>query len=619
MSYFNSKFIWVLFFLITTSSYAQVQKGIDIDGEAAGDISGSAISFSADGNTMAVGARHNAGTGDQGGQVRVYSWDGSAWIQKGSDIDSEYAMDNFGTSVSMSADGNTVAIGALTNSGAGPEAGQVRIFYWNAGYWIQQGIDIDGEAPGDRSGCSVSISSDGKTVAIGAYLNNGSGVDAGHVRIYYWNGSAWIQKGSDIDGENAGDWFGLSVSMANDGNTVGIGAPANDGTGPNAGHTRVYTWDGIDWTQKGLDINGEAASDRSGESVSLSADGNTIAIGAPANAGGSEGEGHVRVYRWSGAAWIQKGFDLNGEAPGDQSGISVAISSDGNTVAIGATHNDDGGEQAGHARVYHWNGVWWLPKGMDMDGEAPFDYSGLVISLNSTGLTLAIGATSNSDAGTSAGHVRVYEYCETITSSIEAEFCDTYIVPSGDEEYAIEGIYLDTISRLSNCGDSIITINLTYVPVNVNVSILAYDTLKADVSGVDVSYQWIDCLDGSIIEGATDQVFGATVNGNYAIIINEGGCIDTSACYEINGVGLEENQYLGLKVYPNPSKGLVYIETQDAQMESIEVFDAVGRLVKTWHVSSLYYEINLENIERGLYSLLIHTSKGTSQRQIILN
>ena len=84
------------------------------------------------------------------------------------------------------------------------------------------------------------MSADGQTVAIGAYLNDGNGSDAGHVRIYGWTDSAWIQVGADIDGEAGDDWSGRSVAMSAAGETVAIGAPQNDGNGSNSGHVRVY-------------------------------------------------------------------------------------------------------------------------------------------------------------------------------------------------------------------------------------------------------------------------------------------------------------------------------------------------------------------------------------------
>jgi hypothetical protein len=160
----------------------------------------------------------------------------------------------------------------------------------------QIGSDIDGEAAGDYSGFSVSLSSDGTAVAIGAHLNDGNGADSGHVRVYEWNENAWQQKGADIDGEAEGDRSGVSVSLSSDGTVVAIGAIRNDGNGSDAGHVRVYEWNENAWQQKGADIDGEAEGDRSGRSVSLSSDGTRVAVGADINSETGIDAGHVRVY-----------------------------------------------------------------------------------------------------------------------------------------------------------------------------------------------------------------------------------------------------------------------------------------------------------------------------------
>ena len=104
----------------------------------------------------------------------------------------------------------------------------------------QIGSDIDGEAAFDVSGYAISLSSDGTIVAIGAYSNDGAAKDAGHVRVYEWDGSAWVKRGTDIDGEAADDNSGRSVSLSSDGSTVAIGAWKNDGSAKDAGHVRVY-------------------------------------------------------------------------------------------------------------------------------------------------------------------------------------------------------------------------------------------------------------------------------------------------------------------------------------------------------------------------------------------
>jgi LruC domain-containing protein len=378
------------------------QLGADIDGEADGDDSGYSVSLSSNGQTVAIGARFNDGNGYNAGHVRIYSFNGSSWSQLGQDIDGEAAGDYSGYSVSLSSDGQTVAIGAYRNDGNGSYAGHVRVYSFNGSSWNQLGQDIDGEAYGDYSGLSVSLSSDGQTVAIGAPGNDGNGNGSGHVRIYSLNGSSWTKLGQDIDGEAYGDDSGWSVSLSSDGQTVAIGAPYN---GPYAGHVRVYSFNGSSWNQVGQDIDGEAVGDFSGYSVSLSSDGSILAIGAYRNNGNGTRAGHVRIYSFNGSSWSQLGQDIDGEAAGDYSGRSVSLSSDGQTVAIGAPYN---GSNAGHVRVYSFNGSSWNQLGQDIDGEAAGDDSGYSVSLSSDGQTVAIGAYRNDGNGTDAGHVRVY-------------------------------------------------------------------------------------------------------------------------------------------------------------------------------------------------------------------
>ena len=172
--------------------------------------------------------------------------------------------------------------------------------------WKQLGKDIDGEADDDQSGYSVSLSADGKTVAIGAPYNNGddtSNSNRGHVRVHRINEYGnWTQIGQDIDGEARKDNSGYSVSLSADGNTVAIGAHLNNGddtSNSNRGHVSVHKFVNDNWTQIGEDIDGEAVDDQSGYSVSLSADGKRVAIGARRNDGDdtfNSNRGHVRIY-----------------------------------------------------------------------------------------------------------------------------------------------------------------------------------------------------------------------------------------------------------------------------------------------------------------------------------
>jgi hypothetical protein len=409
----------------TTIFPTWTQVGSDIDGEAAGDRFGYSVSMSSDGTRMAIGAPYNDGTASDAGHVRVYAESGGTWTQVGLDIDGEAAYDYSGYSVSMSSDGTRVAIGAPFNAlfdrSPDSNAGHVRVYAESGGTWTQVGTDIDGEAAGDSFGQSVSMSSDGTRVAIGARMaDDDAGNAVSHVRVYAESGGTWTQVGSDIDGEAAYDYFGWSVSMSSDGTRVAIGAYDNDGTGSSAGHVRVYAESGGTWTQVGSDIDGEAAYDYSGWSVSMSSDGTRVAIGAKYNDGNGSAAGHVRVYDWNGSQWSKVGSDIDGEAAGDESGFSVSISSDGTRVAIGAQSNDGTGDAAGHVRVYSESGGTWTQVGQDIDGEsggvtlpgspAPSDRSGHSVSISSDGTRVAIGAPYNDGNGGDAGHVRVFDW-----------------------------------------------------------------------------------------------------------------------------------------------------------------------------------------------------------------
>jgi hypothetical protein len=337
---------------IIVPPFAGEQVGVDIDGEAADDRSGRSVSLSADGTVVAIGGIENDGNGSNSGHVRVYQTDGTTWAQVGADIDGEAANNFSGSSVSLSGDGTVVAIGATNNSGNGSASGHVRVYQTDGTTWAQVGADIDGEAAFDSSGRSVSLSADGTVVAIGATDNSENGFQSGHVRVYQTDGTTWTQVGADLDGEAAFDFSGSSVSLSGDGTVVAIGATNNGGNGGASGHVRVYQTDGTTWTQVGADIDGEAADDRSGRSVSLSADGTVVAIGAYVNDGNGSESGHVRVYSTDGATWTQVGPDIDGETAGDRSGFSVSLSADGTVVAIGATNNSGNGSNSGHVRVF---------------------------------------------------------------------------------------------------------------------------------------------------------------------------------------------------------------------------------------------------------------------------
>lgn len=444
---------------------AQIQIGQGIEGEDYGDGAGSSLCMP-DANTVAIGSHGNNQYGTDAGQTRVFTWNGSLWIQKGLSIYGDSNFHQSGQSVTMP-DANTLGIGA---PGDYSNAGSVKVFSWNGSAWQQKGGDIIGQYGGDYSGYSVHMP-DANTVAIGSIWNSTSFIQSGQVRIFSWNGNAWTQKGPAINGEAAYDLSGRAISMP-DANTVAIGAPYNDGNGADAGHVRIYTWTGSFWQQHGLDINGEAAGDWFGIAVSMP-DPSTLAIGAPHNdAMGADG-GHVRVYTWSGSSWQQKGSDIDGEG-GSESGFSVHMP-DGNTVAIGAPHSSQNQFEAGIARVYTWNGANWIQKGSSITGETMLDHASVVYMTNNE--TIAVGAPSYSTNSFESGQVRVFSFHPSMLTEEQPELPFTLYPNPGKDMF-----YLHTASYT---GDLTITVKTILGQPMFNKTFSSASIIPIQLTGYD--------------------------------------------------------------------------------------------------------------------------------------
>ena len=328
--------------------------------------------------------------------------------------------------------------------------------------------------------------------------------------------------------------------------------------------------------QKGIDIDGEAAFDQSGYSVSMP-DSNTVAIGAILNDGNGTNTGHVRIYYWNGSIWMQKGTDIDGEASGDYSGCSVSMA-DSNTVTIGTYNNQENGIFNGHVRVYSWNGSLWMQKGTDIDGEAVGDRSGWSVSMPDSN-TVAIGAIRNDGNGSLSGHVRVYCFLSTF-STINPVACDSLVSPSGNYTWTASSTYMDTISNAAGC-DSVITVNLTINTVNVSVTNTS-PSLIANALGA--TYQWLDCDNNYLaLPGETGQSYTATMNGNYSVELTKNGCVDTSACVSIATIGIAENQFGDqFKIYPNPTNGNFAIDLGSTYHDiTIGIKDLGGKVIQS--------------------------------------
>lgn len=379
-----------------------MQNGNDIDGKASGNQSGKSVAISADGNTVLIGAPyHKVGTSADRGLCRVYRFNGTDWNQLGGDIIGSSSGDRLGWSVALSADGS---VAAISSPFAGSTSyGRVQVYNWNGTSWANFGNTIT-ENSGDYAGQSIALSSYGNILAIGS---PGYGTaDIGTVKVYVWNGgTSWARVGGDIYGSDKGSLSGSSVAISSSGTTLAIGSPGSDGN-MRPGSAKVYTYNGTAWNLYGSRLNGTKVADEFGCSVSLSSDGKTLAVGARYSGTWS---GRVTVYTIDEGNFTQIGDAFEG-APFDRAGSSVSLSWDGKAIALGSPYSNANGTWSGHVDIYRWDGSNWGRIGNQIAGEASTDYSGTSVLLSADGNGVAIGAIGNDGVnGTDLGHVRVYK------------------------------------------------------------------------------------------------------------------------------------------------------------------------------------------------------------------
>jgi len=369
---------------------AWTQQGDPVKGSATNELFGKAISLSDDGLTMAVG--NDPGAANTG-EVKIYDWDGDSWEQRGSTITGGgITRSDYGVTVSLSADGNTVAIGDPTNDTGATQGGLVQVWTWNGTAWGQLGSDMTGSVNLQNTGASLSLSGDGTTVAAGGPGSYDlSSYPAGTVKVWKWSGTAWGQLGSDItapSGSGTFDLFGSSVSLAGDGTTLAVSS--YDGL------DKVWTfeWDSTSWSDFGGVISETASA------VALSSDG--AVLGLRSNSG-------AQAYVLDSNTWIQRGSSI--PASGNFSRAkTVALSDDGSIFAVGSPYAAPNGTQSGRVQVFEWSGADWSQKGDDLDGSSAGEIFGGSVALSANGLVLAVGAYGTNDVGTNAGQAFAYAW-----------------------------------------------------------------------------------------------------------------------------------------------------------------------------------------------------------------
>lgn len=417
-----------------------VLHGSEIAGVQAQEQFGYVTALSGNGEILAIGSRYYNNDGlRRAGRVEAYIFDFASqeWVARGQPLYGRNEQDQFGFSVSLSDDGNRMAISEPGLDGeSGDRAGGVRVFDWKtfsaAHIWVPVGQGLQGEGRAALFGVSIKLSGNGNRLAVGSpYFSNLLNL-SGRVRVFEIRSTPnvadvqmWNHLGDALDGSFSSDWFGWSLDLNHDGFHLVVGAPRNAEYG---GYVRYYKFSvsgsNYGWNQVGSDIinqdENSEPDDRFGMSISLlSGDGRNklIAIGSPwANAGNDSlpNNGLAVVYqRHNDSDWTRIGQPIVGTTPNEQCGQSIKLASaedDGLILAVGSP-----GYEGGKGRIlYHslTDTGNWDATNSHPTGDSSQEGLGFSLDMNANASLVAIGGPASSSPFPSAGSVKVFRRVE---------------------------------------------------------------------------------------------------------------------------------------------------------------------------------------------------------------
>jgi hypothetical protein len=350
---------------------------------------GASLALSADGNTIAVGAPTIDGAV---GATFVYVRSGYTWLFQQKLVGSGNAgASQQGKSVALSADGNTLAIGGDEDNFT--LVGATWVFVRTGLVWAQQGVKLvgpGGTAP-SRQGAAVALSADGNTLAVGGPLNNG---DEGCVWVFVRSGVVWSFVNRYVgSGGSANAQQGFSVSVSPSGNTIAFGGPNDTALGA----TWIFEKSGLVWVQQGAKIVGSSAlgSSAQGSSVALANGGDTLAVGG---FGDDTGTGATWIHTRTLGVWTQQQKIVSATTAFLQQGNSVSMSSDGSRLVVGGNISN---LILGAADIFEYGvSTYNFYQSIPATGAVGLSAQGSSVALSADGLTLAsCGAEDDSGRG----------------------------------------------------------------------------------------------------------------------------------------------------------------------------------------------------------------------------
>jgi Secretion system C-terminal sorting domain/FG-GAP repeat len=414
----------LLISLLCNVTFSQTQIGTALNGSAAEDNFGRGIAISQNGSFIAIASPGSDLNGSNTGKVNVYQKVNGNWVTYGTTILGPNQNTTIGTTVyggsfgynnaiALSADGQTLAVGNTNNNTTGNFSGQVKVLRYINGDWNQLGANINGEILGEQLGTSLALSSDGNTIVIGSSSYDNTFQDIGAVRVFKNLNGSWILYGQKLTGFEVQQFYGLTTSISDDGNIIAVGCPTLTVSNQNRGGVKMYKNVNGFWNDYGNTIYGSSANQNFAFALDLSSNGNTIAIGASQSNLSGVINGSVRVFSINSSnVWAQVGSTIQGDAAGDNFGSKLSLSDDGNVIAIGSRYNDFNGSDSGTVKIFSNTGNNWIFK-TRINGLSQNDLYG-DCALSDDGNTVIVASAFKDESFTNAGQVRVFDLSSTL-------------------------------------------------------------------------------------------------------------------------------------------------------------------------------------------------------------
>jgi hypothetical protein len=516
---------------------------------------------------------------------------------------------HFGTDIKYNEDGTRMIIGGHLYRN---NRGRVRVFDLIDGDWTQIGQGIDGISSNTNNagigfGWSVAISADGNIIAASAPGYNA--LDAGYVKIYELQSNIWTETQSFSVGFFTS--FGYQISLSSDGNRIAISTPKKWANGQISGQVKVYENQSGIWTQIGQDLNGDIYSEF-GTSLDLSADGNTMIIGSSRDSNSSIDNTVAKIYEFQTNSWIEI-FEFSAELNEKAVGSYVDLNANGNICTVKSLYLD-ASDYKEQIKVYqNINGIWTqIGNNIRNSNINLFAFKN---KISNDGNVLVIGSPFSGTNGDDSGEASIYQNQFGIWTPILNSFFGhsddflgyTVALLNDGTNFAISATRENYNGELHNG---------TVRAYDIASYLELLDDIQGNINGINVTAEQLNNING--VSGAINNVDYTTALQN-GVYVNPNNPTPEEIQVIIDTVNdslsLVENLISKFNLYPNPTKDQFTIELSDnIQLEKVNIYNNLGQFIYASEKSI----INTSKLSSGIYYVEIETNKGKSTKKLII-